>query len=63
MCANRLPVTKEPTLKVIILNPFQETMKNKNPNVVLPPKTEVALIAAKGSESQTKLLVVFSHHI
>lgn len=41
----------------------KKTMKNKNPNFVLPPMTEAPLRAARTSGSQTKLLVLFSQHI
>lgn len=41
----------------------KKTMKNKNPNFVLPPMTEAPLRAARASGSQTKLLVLFSQHI
>lgn len=65
MCANRLPVTQRSQCqkKWSYSSPFKKTMKNKNPNFVLPPMTEAPFRAAKSSGSQTKLLVLFSHHI
>lgn len=45
------------------LSKKKKTMKNKNPNFVLPPMTEAPLRAARASGSQTKLLFLFSQHI